>query len=515
MSLIGKRVGNYEIKSKLGEGGMGAVYLGEHPLIGKKVAIKVLLEEFATNETVVSRFFNEAKAVNDIGHQNIVDIVDFGKVQDDGGEMVYFVMELLQGESLADRIKRKPLTAAETRHVIEQCCDALFASHAKGIIHRDLKPDNIFLVRRGNDQNFVKLLDFGIAKLTGAGGQGSKTRTGTVIGTPHYMSPEQCAGRGGIDHRSDIYSLGCVMYELACGVLPFPGDGFGDILVAHLVREPPKPSESKPDIDPKLEEVILKAMTKDREKRYQTMGEMGAAISGQQPGSSGDFKFTPLFEDEASQKFKLAEVGQGGNQGATQIAKPGFNTFDKQPEAKEKKTPTTLSGAASEMAGSNRKTTSVIAIATAVLVIGGVGGYMALRGGNTVAPPPPVQPVAIPQKAEPQPIEIKVLSTPPGAQVARADQAEGPRITPAVFHLKQGDPSFDVSIKLDGYKTQTRTIQCDSTRVIEVTLAKDETVAPPPQPVNNTPTAPGTKKKKKTEAQPDDNDMKTLAPVFN
>ena len=180
MSLIGKSIGNYQIKAKLGEGGMGTVYLGEHPLIGKKVAIKVLLEEFASNEAVVSRFFNEAKAVNDIGHQNIVDIVDFGKVQDDGGEMVYFVMELLQGESLADRIKRKPLTPAETRYVIEQCCDALFASHAKGIVHRDLKPDNIFLVKRGNDHNFVKLLDFGIAKLTGAGGQGSKTRTGAI-----------------------------------------------------------------------------------------------------------------------------------------------------------------------------------------------------------------------------------------------------------------------------------------------------------------------------------------------
>src|SRR5215831_15465188 len=153
MDLIGKRVGNYEIKSKLGEGGMGAVYLGEHPLIGKKVAIKVLLEEFATNEEVVTRFFNEAKAVNDIGHQNIVDISDFGKVpSDEGGEMVYFVMELLNGESLADRIKRQPLNADETRHVIDQCCDALAASHAKGSVHRDLKPDNIFLCVRGHDK---------------------------------------------------------------------------------------------------------------------------------------------------------------------------------------------------------------------------------------------------------------------------------------------------------------------------------------------------------------------------
>src|SRR6478736_5084929 len=156
MSLIGKSIGNYLIKAKLGEGGMGAVYLGEHPLIGKRVAVKVLLEELAAKEDIVTRFFNEAKAVNDIGHQNIVDIIDFGKVpnEDGSGEMVYFVMELLNGESLADRIKREPLSSEEVRHVMEQCCDALAASHAKGIVHRDLKPDNIFLCVRGRDKTF-------------------------------------------------------------------------------------------------------------------------------------------------------------------------------------------------------------------------------------------------------------------------------------------------------------------------------------------------------------------------
>ncbi|HEY2748401.1 MAG TPA: serine/threonine-protein kinase, partial [Polyangia bacterium] len=153
--MIGTRIGNYEVKEKLGEGGMGAVYLGEHPLIGKRVAIKVLLEELVANEALVTRFFHEAKAANDIRHQNIVDIIDFGKIEKaGGGNIVYLVMELLEGQSLATRLDTKRLTFDEVRHVLQQCCSGLAASHAKGIIHRDLKPDNLFLVQRGGDDNF-------------------------------------------------------------------------------------------------------------------------------------------------------------------------------------------------------------------------------------------------------------------------------------------------------------------------------------------------------------------------
>src|SRR6516165_57034 len=257
MSLIGKSIGNYQIKAKLGEGGMGAVYLGEHPLIGKRVAVKVLLEELAAKEEIVNRFFNEAKAVNDIGHQNIVDIVDFGKMKSTdaaGADIVYFIMEFLDGESLAARLRRTGLSFKETIHVISQCCSALAASHAKGIVHRDLKPENIYLLTRGADRNFVKILDFGIAKLTGDSGSSShKTRTGLVIGTPTYMSPEQCEGKGLIDHRSDIYSLGIVMYELLTGCVPFPGEGFGEILVAHLTKQPARPSTVNPNLPPALE----------------------------------------------------------------------------------------------------------------------------------------------------------------------------------------------------------------------------------------------------------------------
>src|SRR3954447_8675156 len=279
MSLIGKSIGNYQIKAKLGEGGMGTVYLGEHPLIGKRVAVKVLLEELAAKEDIVSRFFNEAKAVNDIGHQNIVDIVDFGKMKaEQGNDIVYFIMEFLDGESLAARLRRTGLAFKETIHVMEQCCSALAASHAKGIVHRDLKPENIYLCPRGSDKNFIKLLDFGIAKLTGDGGQSHKTRTGLVIGTPADMSPEQCEGKGLIDLRSDVYSLGIVMYELLTGRVPFPGEGFGEILVAHLTKQPEPLSTINPDVTPQLEAIVMHAIEKDRNRRFQNMTEFLAAL---------------------------------------------------------------------------------------------------------------------------------------------------------------------------------------------------------------------------------------------
>ena len=243
-SLIGATIGNYKVVAKLGEGGMGAVYLAEHPLIGKKVALKVLHEEYSANQDVVGRFFNEAKAVNDIQHPNIVDIIDYGVVQTQQGPgFVYFIMEFLGGESLASCIQREsPMPPERAFSICMQVADALAASHAKGIIHRDLKPDNIILIQRGRERDFVKLLDFGIAKLTGDQPGSRKTRAGIVMGTPAYMSPEQCEGKSEmIDGRTDTYALGIVLYEMITGRVPFIGEGYGEILVQHITRMPAAP----------------------------------------------------------------------------------------------------------------------------------------------------------------------------------------------------------------------------------------------------------------------------------
>src|ERR1041384_2571232 len=186
--LIGQTIGNYLVTQKLGEGGMGAVYLAEHPSIGKKVALKVLHPEFSTNQEVTARFFHEAKAVNDIGHPNIVDIVDFGIIQAGHGreQLVYFIMEYLAGATLSQLIRAEsPLPPERALSIALQVADALSASHKCGIVHRDLEPDNIILSQRGRERDFVQLLAFGIAKLSSSSANGSqhRTRTGIVMGT--------------------------------------------------------------------------------------------------------------------------------------------------------------------------------------------------------------------------------------------------------------------------------------------------------------------------------------------
>jgi len=281
--LIGQTIGNYLVTQKLGEGGMGSVYLAEHPSIGKKVALKVLHSEFSSNQDVATRFFNEAKAVNDIGHPNIVDIIDFGILQHGPGgsreQLVYFIMEYLAGTTLSGLIRNEaPLPPERALNIAMQVADALAASHKCGIVHRDLKPDNIILLRRGRDTDFVKLLDFGIAKLTGGASGSHRTRTGIVMGTPAYMSPEQCEGRGMIDHRTDVYALGIVLYEMLIGRVPFIGEGYGEILVQHLTQ-PPVPTSQAGMVAPHVDAVVMKALEKRPDMRYPSMEEMMRAMA--------------------------------------------------------------------------------------------------------------------------------------------------------------------------------------------------------------------------------------------
>jgi serine/threonine protein kinase len=277
MIEVGQIIGNYRIIAKLGEGGMGVVYLAEHPIIGRKVALKAIHPELSRNLEVVSRFKNEAKSVNQIGNEHIVDVSDFGETPD--GEF-YFIMEFLQGESLADRLRRERfLQVNRALHIATQVADALAASHAHGIVHRDLKPENIFLITRGQAQDFVKVLDFGLAKLTQGDEKVShKTRTGSVMGTPYYMSPEQCEGKAAVDHRADVYSLGVILFEMVTGRVPFGGEGYGEIIVKHLTVAPPAPREINPAITPAEEAVVLHALTKSRAARFGSMQEFRAAM---------------------------------------------------------------------------------------------------------------------------------------------------------------------------------------------------------------------------------------------
>ena len=274
----GLEVGEYRVLRKIGEGGMGAVYAAVHPVIGKRVAIKVLAPHIANHPELVRRFVDEARAVNKIGHPNIVDIFSFGWLPD---QRHYFAMEYLEGQTLSDRMKTGPIAADEARRLLGQICGALEAAHQVGIIHRDLKPENIWIAQPKHGDSYAKLLDFGIAKLLGDADSAPHTQTGAIMGTPAYMAPEQCRGTG-IEPRTDLYSLGVILYEMFTGRTPFQGS-FVELITKHLSDAPEAPSRLG-SIPPALERLILSCLEKEPARRPASAAslarELDAALVG-------------------------------------------------------------------------------------------------------------------------------------------------------------------------------------------------------------------------------------------
>jgi serine/threonine-protein kinase len=259
----GRDVGGYTIDGVLGEGGMGIVYAATHPVIGKRAAIKVLRPELSSDYHAVDRFIGEARAVNAIGHPNIVDIFAFGALPDGRS---YYIMDLLVGETLRARLKRGPLHVSEAASVIEETASALLAAHAKNIIHRDLKPDNVFMVTIPGRWPEVKLLDWGLAKLAPSISAMTRTLAGQVLGTPLYMSPEQASG-GSVDHRTDIYALGVMAFELLTGAAPFVKRSSLDTMVAHQEDPVPPLIAKVAGVPEELVQLIEAMLAKDAEQR--------------------------------------------------------------------------------------------------------------------------------------------------------------------------------------------------------------------------------------------------------
>ena len=287
---LGVQLGSYRISELLGKGGMGYVYRAEHVKLGREVALKLLRSDYARRRDAVARFFQEARTVNRVRHRNIVDVTDFVEL-DDG--TTFIIMELLQGVSLG-KWARTGIDLPRALAVLVQICDGLGAAHAVGVIHRDLKPDNVIVVPTSDGAELVKLLDFGVAKLLNRDDEdvGFQTAAGSVIGTPAYMSPEQAGGMA-IDARSDIYSLGAIMYELFCGQPMFRGRSFGEYVRKHLTEMPvrPRATAGGKDLDERIEALILKCLEKEPAQRFGHILELRDGLlhmlGGFDPSASG------------------------------------------------------------------------------------------------------------------------------------------------------------------------------------------------------------------------------------
>jgi serine/threonine protein kinase len=441
--LLGIVIGNYQILRKLGEGGMGAVYLGQHQLLGRRAAIKVLLPELSARPDIVNRFFNEARAVTSISDPGIVQVFDFGYHTDGSA---FIVMEYLEGEPLDRRLARLgKLPAHDALLLCRQIASSLAAAHAQNIIHRDLKPENIYLVHDGEvaSGERSKILDFGIAKLSDENPGKIKTHTGALMGTPIYMSPEQCRGLATLDHRSDIYSLGCVLFHLLTGRPPFEGEGMGDIIAAHIREPAPVPSSRAPEIAPGVDALVLRCLAKSPDERFQTMHELAVAI-GQilpyitSPAAPTKWVYAyPGGPTPAPQPPYASPPGTptppppypGGPQPpyasrpGTPVPPPGTPV---PPAFAPVKSPTTLGASNGQVAPhpvapAPRSRTLGWVLATA-LALGGVGAVIAVvmtrDGGRAAAHDPGVAPLAVPDAAQ--------AVTPP----APADAAVAVAVTP-------------------------------------------------------------------------------------
>ena len=503
--LLGQTVGNYQITHKLGEGGMGSVYLAEHPKIGKKVALKILHAEFGSNADVVGRFFNEARAVNDIQHPNIVDIVDYGIIPNGprGDTLVYFIMEYLGGRTLTQTLRNEsPFPPERALSIALQIADALSASHRCGIVHRDLKPDNIMLTQRGREIDFVKLLDFGIAKLTGDSATSSRTRTGIVMGTPWYMSPEQCEGRGQVDHRADVYALGVVMYEMITGRVPFLGEGYGEVLVQHLTQTPQAPSTFR-GVAPHIEAIIMKALQKRPDLRFPDMDEFMRAIADpigyvDSMGGLGAFASRIIMPSNLSGNPVSLPVTYAG--AASLTPQPGSLsavTVSHQP-------PTTLGGSAGQVhPPATTKKKLGVALGGGVLVIGAAiaavvvmtskSNHSAATEPVVVAPaiavtpppvvpvaPPPVLPVAPPTVTPPPApamVTIDITTSPAGAKVTFDGVDRG--VSPVHFQVSKDARKVPLEISLAGFDAITDQVDLSSGLTSDYPLHKTAVASVP------------------------------------
>lgn len=379
----------YRIVRLLGEGGMGAVYEGENVRIHHRVAIKVLHAGIATNAAVVERFEREAQAAGRIGSDHIVEVFDLGDLPNGAR---YMVMEFLDGESLSARVARSTrLAPLAMGSIMVQLLEGLRAAHAAGIIHRDLKPDNIFLPKTKTGADFVKIVDFGVSKfnqLSGDSGM-SMTRTGAVIGTPYYMSPEQARGAKESDHRSDLYSAAVVMFECVTGQVPFQADTFNELMFKIVLEPQPDPETLVPGLDPAFAAIIKKGMAREPAARYQTAEEFGQAISNWMATAGGSSLQTTTTPHLATGTLSEALVGTRRDPSSPDfnapVSAPGLPVMAQTPNPQLGGTNNALASSTVKPNASKSSAGPVIAAIAAVVLLVGGGAIWALTGKSAPA----------------------------------------------------------------------------------------------------------------------------------
>jgi serine/threonine-protein kinase len=436
--LLGTEIARYRLERVLGEGGMGRVYLGVHPAIGSRVAVKVLSEECTRNPELLDRFFAEAKAVNLIHHENIVSVLDLALLPDG---RPYIIMEFIEGHTLAHHVRGRGAPLGGVAQVMGEVLSGLAAAHAIGIVHRDLKPDNVIVTVEGH----AKVLDFGIAKLAPGlrADVSPRTKTGALLGTPAYMAPEQISGAQNVDARTDIYAAGIVLYEAVTGAVPFTGATLFDVMRAHLEDVPQPPRARRADIPPALEDVILQALAKDPAHRFVSATAMAQALSHATQGLPPE-QWRPL-----------------STRGGPRISAAGVGSVAQQPTTERQPTPDAFRSTAVALKTESRSRRTgilvgmfaVAAIATGIVIVASSSGS---KEDNPVAESPaavaaPAQATtspAIPRTTPPVPPVDPSPTAPVATTTRKAAPAAPRRIEPSPPSAPAAPAATDPSIHI-------------------------------------------------------------------
>jgi len=462
----------YQLVRMLGEGGMGAVYEARHKVVGRRFAVKFLHAEYAQKTDVMARFRREAEAPGPLECEHIAAVLDFGTASDGAP---FIVMEYLDGEDLHSLLKREPrLPVRRAAEIAVQVCRGLEVAHNAGIVHRDLKPANIFLSRRSDGTDLVKLVDFGIAKLLESARSGINTATGTLVGTLYYMAPEQARGDKLIDRRADTYALGATLYEALSGELPHPGTEQHAVLF-HIVYEPFVPLKSRrPELPDALCQVVEKAIAKERDERFQSARELANALlpfANPEARAPSAMAFAAESAHAATVAAREPEpsVAMDQTQPAASADSPGPTpspavtpaVLTKQSEP----TAQSLAGTAATLPVKRVVPMWVTPVVGAVAIVGGLGLWLFRSDAETeesrVEPSAPTA-----EHPHPEGVLITVTGAPPGAKI----YYEGAFVPMNPFRVKLGETITPLHIEAQGYEPFTTSVVPSRDHTVAVAL---------------------------------------------